>query len=190
MRQSSVEPYHWIFYADSKYVAARLLLSKDLIHESILLASHAFELYLKAYIIQKESRFLPKHDLTRLCGIAGHYDDFFLELTQDPNWEKTWETYWNLHRYPEPLNTAERRVQSLIMIWEGQGSTIDQLDSVACRVREAVPIPENTRNTIELLVSGDQNPFFGSSPSASNLDEIRRSFLRGNRFFHLQDTGE
>ncbi len=95
--------YRWMRLADRRYITARFLFRKGLLEDFALTGAFAFELYLKAFIVQMHRSFSVHHKLTALCDTCRQSDDFFERFVNDPDWEYGWPAYWDMYRYPEPI---------------------------------------------------------------------------------------
>jgi HEPN domain-containing protein len=156
--KAKVIPYQWVLYADERYVAARFLYWKNFPFDFALLGAHALELYLKAYLINKTSKYPRTHDLRKLVELCTHHHDFFKSILQELKVSPTWITHLEMFRYPESSPDVDRPSGSAI-IGAAVGGTIELLDKVASFVRGEVPRPEEYRDTIAELIRDYDLPF-------------------------------
>ena len=102
-------PAHsWVYVADNNYIAIRSLYAQRLWWSFAILAAHAFELYLKAYLVKVTGHYSNIHQIEKLCQQAAEHDQFFGDLLAEPNFERSWGSYFSYLRYPEPLPNQVR----------------------------------------------------------------------------------
>ena len=154
---ATVPAHEWVYRADETYIAARVLYAGYVFASFTTLASHAFELYAKAYLIDRTGQFPRIHDLTKICKLGANHDPFFDHLVRTPNFSTSWGSYIGLFRYPESLpNTARPGSAAFI---HGNGGTIEQLDRLARFVRSQVPYPDGHQNPIADLLRLERGSF-------------------------------
>ena len=182
--------YRWMRLADRRYITARFLFRKGLLEDLALTGAFAFELYLKAFIVQMHRSFSVHHKLTALCDTCRQSDDFFERFVNDPDWEYGWPAYWDMYRYPEPIPGNRTGGKTYIGSHE-----LQQLDELAHFVRQRVDVPQDQRGSIGVFgdpidwllreQSNAQMPGFANAPT--DVEELRRYFREDNYDYQPPD---
>lgn len=182
MPAARAQGYKWLHYADLRYITTRYLFWKGFRSDFALTGASAFELYLKAYIVERNASFSLSHDLSQLCKTCQGLDVFFERYTSDPDWEKGWPAYWQMYRYPEPA--PGKMSGGFIYVGLQQ---LEQLDELADFVRDKIDYPLIMRSSsaygdaIDHLINATaRGP--ASFPDG-DTEEIKETFLKNNKFF-------
>lgn len=175
--------YRWVCYADGRYITARFLFWKGAFDDFALIGAHAFEMYLKAYIVDKTGSFPPIHDLSKLCKTCGGHDPFFDTLLESPKWSRTWPIYWEFLRYPESLAGVDRPT-----LMEVGLDTVQQLDGLAYYVKSAVPNQAPAGSVFGDVIQAVTKitlpiPMLVPVGTEAELVEFRSLFLQQNQHF-------
>lgn len=205
-KQPKKTAYEWVQFGHQQYVAARILYWKGFIYNFALLGAHALEIYLKAFIIHKTSKYSPGHDLEKFYRECMELDDFFCDELLSSHFlpekippsamPECWPNYLKLLRYPESLQEDFKSPGFGILSGSDSPGTCKSLDQIAFFMYNSVPhdddkssfrvnIVEGTTetdvNVIDDLLNG--KGYYWSLGTPENSAEIIELFLRHNPLF-------
>ena len=151
-------PVGWLYYADSSYVATRLLWFTKLTIESSIYAHRTLELYLKAFIVSRGTEVKPGspawgHDLAILGEEAQSHDRAFAQEDVQRR-IRFFDRYFAYVRYPSDVVALDDGS----LKWFAFDANITPLDELVAFVRPRVSLSdEDWRSSLvhELLRGGN-----------------------------------
>ncbi len=165
------EPVAWLHYADSSYIATRLLWFTDLTFDSAVYGHRTVELYVKAFLVSlgvEVKRGSPAwgHDLATLGEDAARYDKAFAREDVARRL-RFFDRYFDYVRYPGDIAAPPDGS----LTWFAFDANITPLDELVAFVRPRIRLDdEDWRGSrVHVLLSGGDDNY------------QRKALIDGNR---------